>query len=370
MGDELRQVQAPSQIFLRGRMVDFPLAPWNLMKTLGWTVLAKGSLDLLRSRWGGPKDLKSFEDLVRFRYGHTVAELFLLNYSQKLWGAPCSQLSPSVSGRRLKGLDFRTFLVEILQGARRRTRHLDGTFFYPGQGYGRITQRMADTIGREHLLTGRSITSIRHRENRIEELEVNHRETLPVTDQTVVSSLPVNLLLELLDPPVPESILQQSRQLRFRNLILVALFLDQASVTPNASIYFPEDPFPFTRVVEPRNRSPHMAPSGRTSLVVEMSCQAGDDLWRASDETLTANVLTALKPTGWIREGALLGSEIRRLTEAYPVLEINQEPLLESLTTYLNQFDNLHLTGRNALFAYTHLHDQMKAGQDLVQRLG
>ena len=53
---------------------------------------------------------------------------------------------------------------------------------------------------------------------------------------------------------------------------------------------------------------------------------------------------------------------------AYPVLELGCEAALRVLNDYLAGLANLRLAGRNSLFAYTHLHDQMKAGQELVDQ--
>jgi len=366
MGRELSAVSAPSQIYLAGRMIDFPLAPSNLIRKLGWATLARAAWDFFQARIQPPQDDESFEAVICSRYGRTIAGLFVLGYSEKLWGLPGHALSASVSGRRLQGLDLTTFLVEMLRGAKSRTRHLDGSFFYPSQGYGRIAEKLAAAAGLENVRTGARVTRIRHAQGRLLEIEAGPSTRFDVEE--VVSTLPINRFLELLDPAPPAAVLEQARRLKFRNLILVVLFLDQPSVTRNASIYFPGPDIPFTRVSEPRNRSPHLAPAGRTSLVVELCCNPEDEWWRCPDGELCARVLSILQPLGWIKPGALLGTEVRRIGFAYPLLELGHEKIMRNLGDYLAGFANLKLTGRNSLFAYTHLHDQMKAGQELIEQ--
>ena len=128
MGDELMQINVPSQIVFNGRFIDFPLSPLNLIGNFGIGNLMKAGLDYTRAQFSKSVDQDSFESAVIKRYGRTVATSFLLGYTEKLWGVPPSQLSPRVSGKRLRGLNLRTFLIEAFGGSRVKTEHLDGRF--------------------------------------------------------------------------------------------------------------------------------------------------------------------------------------------------------------------------------------------------
>lgn len=366
LGEDLRPVTAPSQVYVGGRMVDFPLAPADLLRKLGWRKLAGATLDFAVARMRpGPRSGASFDEVVRSRYGRSIAELFLLNYSEKLWGRPCHQLSADVAGRRLQGLTLRTFLVELRRGARQRTRHLDGAFYYPRLGYGQISDQLAAAAGREHIQTDARVTRIRHAHQRLVEVEINHAQRVAPDD--VVSTLPLDRFLELLEPAPPEPVLAHARRLQFRHLVLVVLFLDQPSVSANASVYFPEKALPFTRISEPRNRSAELSPPGQTSLVIESTCAAGSAVWTARDAELIEQTLAALRPLAWVRPGAILDAEVRRIPCAYPVLELGWERGVIPVQEYLAGFANLRLLGRNARFAYTHLHDQVRAARELVE---
>src|SRR6185436_11608846 len=93
-----------------------------------------------------------------------------------------------------------------------------------------------------------------------------------------------------------------------------------------------------------------------------------DELWRSSDDQLCQKVLSTLRQMGWVKAGSLIGTEVRRIGFAYPVLELGYENTMRVLSDYLAGFANLKLAGRNSLFAYTHLHDQMKAGRELIEQ--
>ena len=122
--------------------------------------LGRGLCGGLRWRWPArvrrPVAVKSFQDLAIRLYGSAIASWFLLGYSEKLWGLPCSRLSPAVAGRRINGLGVRTFLIEALLGRRSKTRHLDGAFYYPIEGYGAIAERLGIACGEQNIRLARA----------------------------------------------------------------------------------------------------------------------------------------------------------------------------------------------------------------------
>jgi protoporphyrinogen oxidase len=153
--------------------------------------------------------------------------------------------------------------------------------------------------------------------------------------------------------------------------VLVALFLDKASVGRSATVYFPDPLYRFTRVSEPRNRSASMAPPGRTSLVAELPCDCGDGTWGSADAALAEDVVAPLTELGWFSRAEVSGFTVRRIRHAYPVLTLSLEASLAQVLDYLSAFTNLTVGGRSGAFAYTHLHDMLRFGREAVrERVG
>jgi protoporphyrinogen oxidase len=365
LGDELGEIRAPSQICHEGRFIDFPLSPLNLVRKLGAATLTKAAFELVRARLSrrGPRD--DFEAFALHTYGRTIAELFLLGYSRKLWGMPPERLSPVISGGRLKGLTISAFLFEAFGGKRKRTRHLDGSFYYPRHGIRVIPERLAESCGRENILTGSRITRVFHDARGIRAVEVNGRER--VATGGVINTLPLSVFVGLLDPVPPPEVLASAGRLGFRDLVLIALFLDRPSLSKNASIYFPDAGLPFARLYEPKNRSRFMAPPDRTAVVVECPCFRDDAVWSAPDGRLVDTVRGHLARLGLIREPEVLGGTVARLEYAYPVIESGTEAKTQEIFGYLERFENLRSSGRVALFEYIHIHDIMRIGQEIVE---
>jgi protoporphyrinogen oxidase len=364
VGPDLRKIEVPSQIWHNGRLFDFPLAPFNLLKKLGPWHFTRAVASLLRGRLADNSTGPSFRDFALRTYGADVASRFLLNYSEKLWGAPCEELSPAICGTRLKGLGLKSLVIEALFGRRANTRHLDGAFYYPRQGYGAIAERMADSCGRENIRLGARVTRLRHDGKCIRAIELNDCERVRVDE--LACTLPLGLTLHLLDPAPPRALIDLARQLRYRNVVLVALFIAKDRITRNGSVYFPDPSFPFTRVYEPKNRSEEMAPPGHTSLVAEIPCQPGDALWGTDESALVEMVCDQFLRIGWLRRDQIVGSAIHRLKHAYPILELDYESRLTPIISYLSGFRNLRLAGRNGCFVYSHLHDMLQFGRNVV----
>jgi protoporphyrinogen oxidase len=369
LGDDLVLIEVPSYIHSRGKLIDFPLSPLNLLARTGPLDFTRAGLQVLAGRLGRGAAPASFEELALRRYGRLLAERFLLGYSEKLWGLPCSRLSPDVAGKRLHGLDLRTFVAEAIGGVLAKDRHVDGRFYYPRHGYGQIADALAASCG-DTLRLGSRVTRVVHDGRRIVALEVGG--TSVETPGTVVSTLPLALFAAMLSPAPPQEILDLARAARHRHVVLAAFFLGKSSVGDAGTVYFPDADVPFTRVYEPRNRSPLMAPAGSTSLVAEIPCAQDDDVWRASDEDILELVRGRLEALQWLDSATILGQAVRRLPFAYPVMEAGYEKGVERVHRHLESLSNLRFSGRNGLFRYSWLHEMLRFGKDIVAdcRLG
>lgn len=362
LGDEMRRVSAPSAVCSEGRFLRFPPSARDLLIHLGPRRFATAAAEAVLPH-AAPVGAETFESFATRAYGASVARLFLLNYSEKLWGRPCAELSPRVSGGRLRGLRVSTLFTR----AHRNTGHLDGAFYYPARGYGRVVERIAEVCGAATIRCGARATRLLHDGQRLTHVEVNGAERLPV--DRVAATLPLSALVRALDPLPPAAVLALADQVTFRHIALVTWFLARPSVTPYATVYFPEPTTPITRVSEPRNRSPLMAPPNHTSLVAELPCSETDALWRAPDDAIVHAAAPTLTALGWLRPGEVMGAAVVRLPHAYPVLTLEAERAAAELVRYLGRFENLHLLGRNGLFHYGWLHTMMRMAKTLVAEL-
>ncbi|MFC2155472.1 FAD-dependent oxidoreductase [Acidobacteriota bacterium] len=382
LGSELKKINIPSQIYDRGKLVDFPLSPLNLIKNLGPFTFLKAAFEVIGSRVWSKKTnnnrkkkdnsihSQDFESFALQTYGPTLARRFLLNYSEKLWGTPCSNLSPDIAGKRMKGLNLKTFIKEVFLGSKAKTEHLDGSFYYPDHGIGTICDKLARFCRPENICTKAAVTGIFHDSRRISAIEIEGREKINLSKgakaSRVVSTLPLDVLLHIMKPAPPEEILQIVKNLRYRNVILMVFLLNKDRITKAATIYFPEKDFAFSRLYEPKNRSSIMTPKDKTSLVLEIPCSPEDSLWQMEDDRLSRRVLSQFLKTGLIKKDDIIDRLVFRMKDAYPVLTAGYKEKVEKILNYLQTFENLVISGRNGKFVYAHLHDMMVFAREII----
>ena len=76
----------------------------------------------------------------------------------------------------------------------------------------------------------------------------------------VISSMPVNKLVTLLDPKPQDEVLQASRDLSYRSFIMVVLILNKSHVFSDQWIYIHSPNVRVGRIQNFKNWSPHMVP--------------------------------------------------------------------------------------------------------------
>jgi protoporphyrinogen oxidase len=364
LGDELVRVTAPSQIYDHGRFIDFPPTPLGLVRSTGLRDAGRIGAEIIGARLRRTAESASFADFAVRRFGRTLARRLLLDYSEKLWGLPADQLSPDIATRRLHGMTVRSLLTELIVPGRKAA-HIDGEFLYPRGGYGRIAERLIDCLPAAALHAGCEVTGIECHAGAVRRIHFARLPAIEVAGR-VVSTLPLTLLVNLLGDNLANVAREAAARLRFRHIRLVFLRLAQHRVTPNASIYLPDQSLCVSRVSEPRNRSPEMAPQGETSLVAEVPCFPGDPLHQLADEAMARRVIDDLVSTGLIDRSRVLDWRHHLLPNAYPVYSLDYAQQVKTILDALSQLENLDTVGRGGRFFYTHLHDQMRFGRDYV----
>lgn len=365
LGDDLLRVDAPSEIFFQDKFYRFPLTLSDLVGKLETKALLKIAWDKLSS--GPGKQTNNFKELALNRYGKTLAERFLLNYSEKLWGEPTHKLSTAISGNRLKGLDLRSFLRSTVFGTPQNPTHLDGSFFYPKHGIGMIPDKLCEFIGNEHVKLEHRVSRIIHRDGKIHQIVLN--DDIEIEVDTVINTLPLTLSMRMLEPTPSPELRAIVDTIKYRHLVLCVFCLNRDSFSSNASIYFPSEEFPFTRLYEPKNRSLYMAPEGQTVIVLEIPCFSESSVWKMSEAVLRAEVWEALCRIKPLHSDEIIHYQSYKLPFVYPVLEVGFEENVKHLVNYFAQFENLYLTGRSSLFRYLHLHDLFKAGKEVIEQI-
>lgn len=365
--DDLLKVSAPSQIFLKGKMIDFPLNINSVFKQLSWVELKKIMSENILKNFLRLKTPSNFKDLVNKKYGETLSNLFLINYTEKLWGENAGLLSVKVSGDRLRNLDLTSLIKGYILGDNFKPKHLEGSFYYPRNGFGTIFESIKDMISKKNILFNSPITEIFHENKIINSISIGDKKNINV--KNILSTLPLNYVLRILNPKPPEEIQEIINNFKFRSLRLCVLFLNRKKFSNNASIYFPDNMFPFTRIYEPKNRSSDMSPKDKTCIVLEVPCNKNDMIFNYSEEKFFDIIEKTLIKNKFLSHGDIFHKDSMRIPYAYPVLKVGVEDKIKKALKYLNSFKNLNVLGRNANFEYVHIHNLFRDAKILINQL-
>jgi protoporphyrinogen oxidase len=365
---EALEVARSSKIFMNGRYFDYPWRPLDALRGFGVRGAAAILFDYAAERFRQgmrPPRLSSFEDVIVGRFGRTMFDIFVKEYSEKVWGIACHRIAPELAEWRIQNLSVGAAVRDLLFPRSRRTvRSLARKFLYPPLGIGQVAEglrRQIEESGR--VLTGATVMGVHHSGGRIDGVTVRGGDR---TDRhradEFLSSIPLNRLVHLLDPKPPADIVAASNRLRFRDLVTVTIMIDRPRVTDQSWIYLPERGIPFGRIHEPTNWSVQMAPEGKTLLVTEHFCFRGDDVWNADDDALAQITIAGLERLGLIAKREAIDSLVMRIPNAYPIFEIGYDGDRRKICDYLGSFENLRVIGRGGMFQYFNMDHAMESG--------
>jgi len=365
---EILEVVRSSKILLQGRYFDYPLNVQNALLGFGPVTAARIILEYAAERLKdrvSKADSISLEDWVVRHFGRTLFSIFFKDYSEKVWGIGCDRIAREWIEQRIQNLSLGRAVREVLtRSGGKAARTLARRFLYPPLGIGKLGEGLKAEIEKINpIVTDARVMRLHHRGARIEKVTAQFGgDAREFRGRDVISSIPLTALVRLLSPKAPDAVLDAAGRLRYRDLVVVAVMIDRERVTDETWIYFPGKEIPFGRIHEPTNWSADMAPAGKTLLVAERFCFRGDETWTARDEDIAESTTACLAGLGLIDKDEVIRHTVIRVPNAYPLFEVGYREHQETVSAYLETFDNLHLTGRGGLFRYYNMDHAMESG--------
>jgi protoporphyrinogen oxidase len=356
LGPDFDSFERHGRIRLRGKWVHFPLKPVDLLLRLD-KAFALGALSdmVRRSLPGGPPEGESFASVLWANLGPTICEHFYFPYARKMWGEEPEKLSGIQARKRVTAGTFQKLMKRLAKppGA--------GRYYYMREGYGQISTAYADaasSLGAEILLGWRVNRLLRPSAKGdpwIIEAS-NGEDEKRVEADHIWSTIPISLVLRMMEPAVPDDVLEATRAIEYRSMVLVYLTLDVDQFTTTDAHYFPEENVRFTRLSEPKNYFRSKEPEGATVLCAEIPCSVDDDVWTMSDEALADLVVRDMERADLAVARPPVAVESRRLRQAYPIYHTGYEVPLQRLDAYGRSLDGFLSYGRQGLFAHDNTH--------------
>jgi protoporphyrinogen oxidase len=374
--------QRLSRIFYRRRFFDYPLKlSWATLANLGLPYTAAIGASYAAARLNPRRPEKTLEDFLVNRFGDTLYRTFFKDYTEKVWGVPCAQISAEWGAQRIKGLSITKALSHAL---RKPFQRLQGTaqkgtetslverFLYPKFGPGQMWERVADLVtaagGAVHLR--HRVCGLQRDGGQIRSVEVRDEvsgEVRRVPCDFLISSMPVKQLSQLLQPEDAE-VIRIAGALPYRDFMTAGVLVRRMPIgtPPDNWIYVQEPDVKLGRLQVFNNWSPALVADPATVwLGLEYFCAEGDELWSMRDPAFLDFACRELAKIGLINQSDVLDGTVVRVPKAYPAY-FGTYSGMPRVRDYLDQFTNLYPVGRNGMHRYNNQDHSMLAARAAV----
>ena len=383
-----------SRILFGGRLYDYPVS-LNLttLRNLGPARTFKVGASYARARLFPIREERSLEDFLINRFGRELYHTFFKDYTEKVWGVPCSEIDPSWGAQRIKGLSMTRAVAHAVRRMFKRDTSLEQRgmetslierFIYPKLGPGQLWEKVARLVeegGGEVRLSSR-VKAVEHAKGRIERVlveEARHGERAYEGDY-FLSSMPVKDLVEAMGEGVPEEVREVARGLTYRNFVTVGLLLRSLRLRGSSRgeggrmprdnwIYVQEPEMKVSRLQVFNNWSPYLVADPQKVWVgMEYICGEGDEIWTMSEEEMRDFAVGEMKRIAFLDDDDVLDGVVVRMPKVYPAY-FGTYGRFEVVGVYLDGFENLFLVGRNGMHRYNNQDHSMLTAMAAVENV-
>ena len=381
LGGEFIKVPRLSRIYYQGKFYDYPLSISSTLSNLG---IFKSSLFVLsyvnakikaiiKAIFLRINKIETFEDWVCDRFGERLYRAFFKTYTEKVWGIPCNEIRADWAAQRIQGMSLRRAVLAAIFGSK-DVKTLIKEFDYPVLGPGMMWERCQDILESKGSPVELNTDAVRVERDgtKIKSITVCQGDrTTQIAGEHFISSIPVTLLLDRLDPPPPVEILAAVRGLKYRDFLIVSLIVDREQLFPDNWLYIHSPEFKVGRIQNFKNWSAAMVPDpSKTCLGMEYFCSEGDRLWEMSNVDLIELATQEALALGLgIKDGEVEDGVVIRQRKAYPVYDGEYRQHLQVIQDYLETFENLQTVGRNGMHRYNNQDHSMLTAMLSVQNI-
>ena len=374
-----------SRIYFNKEFFNYPLSlnAETILK-LGFKKTFVFGLSYMCSKLRPIKPERSLQDFLINRFGNKLFHQFFKEYTEKVWGVPCSEISADWGRQRIKSLSIASALFHALKKAigikksKAVQTSLIESFLYPKYGPGQMWQVVADTFIKDggKLVLSSKVIGIDISGGKVHGVQYTDSQgnrLLEACDY-LVSTMPVRDLVLCTNKVFSPKAVEIARELQYRDFITVGLLYPTADLLRELSdnwIYIQEPGVNVGRVQVFNNWSPHMVadPTGTVWLGLEFFCKEADALWQATDRELIELGESEMFKIGLVSVAASTDGTVLRVPKAYPGYFGAAFKQFDSLKAELDSISNLFLVGRNGMHRYNNQDHSMLTAAEAARQI-
>ena len=383
-----------SRIYFLRKFFSYPisLSPATL-SGLGLFRTIRIGLSYMKSVLFPIRNESNLEEFFINRFGRELYGTFFKDYTEKVWGTDCRDISAEWGAQRIKGLSitkavshFVKSLFKSKGGGDVRQKEAETSlierFLYPKHGPGQLWEEVARQVVenggevRMHsMCTGISTNGSSVRAIQVTDTS-GDRSQYELEGDYFFSTMPMQDLVRAIDGDVPDEVREVSEGLVYRDFITVGVLAKrleigegQATFPKDNWIYVQEPDVQVGRLQIFNNWSPYMVASPDTVWVgLEYFCNEGDELWEKSDAELQELAVEELAAIDILEPENALDSVVIRVPKTYPAY-FGSYDRFDTLREYVDCFENLFLVGRNGMHKYNNQDHSMLTAMLAVENV-
>lgn len=368
-----------SRIFFLRRFFDYPISlNTKTLSNLGFVRLCKIGTTYLKVRLFPVKKIESLEDFFISRFGQELYETFFKDYTEKVWGVPCSEIAADWGAQRVKELSISRAILHAIKSMFKKETSIEQKntdtslieqFMYPKLGPGQLWETVADLIKEKggEIIMNSNVAEIVVAADRVAHVVYENAETkekTTISGDYFFSTMPVKELITAMGDKVPAEVKRVSNGLQYRDFITVGLLLNKLKIknetktmtlnelVPDNWIYIQERDVKVGRLQVFNNWSPYMISDiNKAWIGLEYFCNEGDNLWRKSDSEFMQFAIDELHSIDIIDKKEVVDSTILRVPKTYPAY-FGTFGEFDTIRAFVDKIDNLYLIGRNGMHRY------------------
>ncbi len=353
--DDFTLVNRLTRIYYRNKFFFYPLQPLNALSNLPPFTVLHILVSYALQRLSPIKNPITLEEWVTNRFGYKLYSIFFKNYTEKLWGIPCTKIDADWAAQRIKKLSLFEAIKSALFGDKeQKHKTLVDQFAYPNDGTGMIYERIAEEFkkcGGILKLSSPVRRVVQTAEGKVTGVECVDGTMLNADN--VISTMPLTQMVKGLQA-CPPSVQSACDSLYFRNTILVYVEVEAENLFPDNWIYVHSPDVLHGRITNFRNWCPQINRDKKTTILCcEYWCFDNDDIWKKSEQEMGELAKEELLKLKLIKpEHKVLNHYLLHIPKCYPVYEIGYMKNVSVIKNYLDTIPNLMVIGRYGSFKY------------------
>ena len=349
-----------ARIFYKGNFIRYPFE--NGIFMLSQEERLEILLDFIKARINVEKGVRptNFKEFLTLGFGKALAQKYLIPYNEKIWKTPLEDIELDWVGRLPNpGIEA---VVKSAMGIPTEGYIHQSVFHYPKTGGIESLAHNLISKAKPEIKVNSEVKKISVENSKIY-IEYSSES---IKANKAVSTIPLNILVDILNPTPPREVQEAARNLKWTSLITVAVVV-KGTAPPYHWIYVPNKEIIFHRLSFPSNYY-NSGSKGYFTILVEISSFKNKLPWSLSNEKIEQRVRNDLEKIGILKQEDIITTKTFRFTYGYPIYTKDWKENRDLILNYLAT-QKILATGRFGSWQYINMDKTIELAQKTVDAL-